>query len=190
MSAPNGCNPCCSTTTTTQIPGPAGTDATIIPADTVDPNGNKTATVAGQTYTNISNPVAPTYWVATAVGNASWTKLLGLFAILLFSMSAMAQPILRGPLTTNTPTASLVIVSNIADARIAVDTTKQPASAILSTYAANPGLSTNDALNLTNIQPSAFVGMKFTGVTSSRSTLMTNYLAITNGIICTNWTYP
>jgi hypothetical protein len=74
MSAPSNCSPCCSTTTTTQVPGPAGADATPIAPGIVDPNGNVIAQFPGQTYYNKSNQA---FWIATAIGNASWVELIG-----------------------------------------------------------------------------------------------------------------
>jgi hypothetical protein len=141
------------------------------------------AIYAGQTYLNSATQ---SFWIALAAGSANWLKLIGVFAFLFFTMSAMAlPPILRGPLTTNTPADSMNLISTNADARIAVDTTKQPANVGLTNLVNGNGTGL-----ASNVAPSALSGMKFTGIATARSTLMTNYLAITNGIICTNWTYP
>jgi hypothetical protein len=176
MSAPSGCNPCCSTTATTQIPGPAGADATPIAPDVVDPTGVKVATFAGQTYLNSSTQ---SFWIATAVGSASWLKLIGVFAFLFFTMSAMAlPPILRGPTTTNTPSDTISLLVTNADSRIALDTTKQPAKSALTNLVAGDG-----SVLSSNVSPAALSGMKFTGIVTNKSTLSTNIIYFSNGIV-------
>ena len=176
MSAPAGCNPCCSTTTTTQIPGPAGADATNVPPGVVDPEG----VVVGTPGQNYLNSATDTYWVKkTGTGNTGWMKLIGVFALLFLSLTAMAlPPILRGPLTTNTPTDSLTIVTNVAVGAIALDVTKQPASTAITNLALGDG-----SVLSSNINPAALSGPKFTGIVTNLSTLSTNIIYFSNGIV-------
>lgn len=173
---PVNCNPCCSTAATTQIPGPAGADATPLAPDVVDPTGVKVAAFAGQTYLNSATD---TFWIAKVVGSANWMKLIGVFAFLFVAMSAMAlPPILRGPLTTNTPPDSITLISTNADARIAIDTTKQPAKAALTNLVAGDG-----SVLSSNVSPAALSGVKFTGIITNVSTLSTNIVYFSNGIV-------
>jgi hypothetical protein len=126
-----------------------------------------------------------------------------LLIILLSSIPAFGQPILRNYDTTNTTPVVLAKQTNSANGAIALDVTKQPASTTLSnlalgTYAAltntQPAstnlsaLSTNNAVNLTNLQSSGIAGPKFTGIITNGvgSGVVTNYEAITNGIVVTN----
>lgn len=43
---------------------------------TGSPAGTASATVIGQIYWDMTNPVSPELWVATATGTGSWTEVL------------------------------------------------------------------------------------------------------------------
>jgi hypothetical protein len=74
MAAPQNCNPCCSTTTTTQVPGPAGADLTAVAPGIIDPEGAVIGT-PGQTYLNSATG---SFWVKqTGSGNTGWLNLIG-----------------------------------------------------------------------------------------------------------------
>lgn len=184
MSAPVNCNPCCSTETTTQIPGPQGEDAAVVAPAIGDPEGVVTGN-PGQTYLNTTDD---SFWIKkTGTGNTGWIELIGgaaLFIFLfLFASAATAQPVLRTDFTTNTTPAVRLISTNIARGVITWDITKQPASTALT------NLSIGDGQNLaSNIPASAISGMKWTGVVTNINVTAaaTNYMCFTNGILVTN----
>jgi hypothetical protein len=177
MSAPQSCNPCCSTTTATQIPGPAGVDATVLPPIVGSPEGSLVGT-PGQTVLNTTDD---SYWIKkTGTGNTGWLKLLGLWMALFCSASLFAdQPSYqRNPLTTNDTPTSLTLVSNVATARIAVDATHQATNSVLTALAAGNG----SALS-SNVSPSAISSPTFTGIITNKSTLSTNTEYYSGGVL-------
>ena len=164
MSAPANCNPCCSTTLTTQIPGAAGADATPVAPDSVDPNGVKVGT-PGQTYLNAATG---SFWVCVTAGNAGWRALIGVASCLLLMIySAAAQPVLPTYWTTNTTAVVQSAIDSRALVQIAADVTKQPASASLTNY----------------VNSMKWTGIRTNGVGSG---VITNYECVTNGIVVTN----
>jgi len=175
MSTPISCNPCCSSNTTTQIPGPAGADATVLtPIGGTTPEGVQVAT-PGQTILCTGND---SWWVKkTGTGNTGWINLLACLVLLLSLTFAQAQPVLRGPFTTNLPAAQLQLATNIADGRIAVDQTKMPASVALTNLAGGNGS------GLTNIPPSGLASPKYTGIITNKSTLGTNTFFFSSGVL-------
>ena len=170
------CHNCgCPSVEVVEIPGAPGTDGapgaslSAIPPAAGDPEGVVTAS-PGMSYINTTDKGV--WFKITGIGNTGWEKFIGTWLILLLAMSAMAlPPILRGPLTTNTPTDSLIVVSNVAVAAIAAHpstnsvgsvTNAQPPSTTLSNLASQ----TSTPLNLaggTNMQPAS---LNWSGATS------------------------
>jgi hypothetical protein len=198
MSVPQSCNPCCSTTTTTQIPGPAGADASALtPIAGITPEGVQIA-VPGQTILCTTDS---SFWIKqTGTGSTGWIKLIGLWMFLCFALSGLAQPILRNPLDTNNTLTALLVVSNIANAQIAADTSKMPASLALTNLSLGIGTGLTNvqplSTNLNNLSTNAatvqtLAGVKFTGIVTNLSTIRTNVMYFTNGIlIWCNTNYP
>jgi hypothetical protein len=181
------CSNCqCPTPEVINVPGAPGVDAEPVAPDVVDPEGVKVGT-PGQTYLNSNTG---SFWVKqTGTGNTGWLQLIGAVATIMFllfgSIRASAQPVYRNILTTNTSVFDLTLISNAAVSKIAIDTTKQPASAALTNL-----VSGNGSVLVSNVAPSALSGLKFTGVITNKSTLMTNWTYYTNGIVATNLSLP
>ena len=74
MPGASSCGCGCTTPVQVAVPGAPGQDFSNLPPDTMDPNGVKVATVAGQQYFNTTDS---SLWIALAVGNSSWTQLIG-----------------------------------------------------------------------------------------------------------------
>lgn len=87
--------------------------------------------------------------------------------------------------TTSTPAVFLHITNSI-EAMIVADLTHQPASAVLTNFAANgANLSINNGASLTNVPPTAIqaVVAGWSGIITNKSTTATNVEYFSNGVL-------